>query len=95
MIFNFLRNLSSTFCFKILLFSKLSFAIAEKVPKMLSSSVTLNNSSNQPTLSTHLQNSNNTDCSITTDDEDSDNKSNLNYKERRREAHTMAEQKRR
>jgi MAX-like protein X len=38
---------------------------------------------------------NHTDCSLTTDDEDSDHKSNLNYKERRREAHTQAEQKRR
>jgi MAX-like protein X len=37
----------------------------------------------------------NTDGSITTDDEDSDQKSQMNYKERRREAHTQAEQKRR
>jgi len=39
----------------------------------------------------------NTDCSetLTTDDEDSDHKSTSNYKERRREAHTQAEQKRR
>lgn len=37
----------------------------------------------------------NTDCSLTTDDEDSDHKSTLSYKERRREAHTQAEQKRR
>ncbi|RWS17071.1 max-like protein X [Dinothrombium tinctorium] len=37
----------------------------------------------------------NTDCSLTTDDEDSDHKTTLSYKERRREAHTFAEQKRR
>lgn len=37
----------------------------------------------------------NTDCSLTTDDEDSDHKSTISYKERRREAHTQAEQKRR
>jgi len=37
----------------------------------------------------------NTDCSITTDEEDSDNKSVVSYKERRRDAHTQAEQKRR
>lgn len=37
----------------------------------------------------------NTDASLTTDDEDSDHKSTTSYKERRREAHTMAEQKRR
>ena len=37
----------------------------------------------------------NTDCSLTTDDEDSDHKSSISYKERRREAHTQAEQKRR
>lgn len=48
-------------------------------------------STSQSSLSSHLQN--NTDCSITTDDSDSDTKS--NYKERRREAHTQAEQKRR
>ena len=35
------------------------------------------------------------ECSLTTDDEDSDQKSTVSYKERRREAHTMAEQKRR
>lgn len=35
------------------------------------------------------------ECSITTDDDDSDHKSGNNYKERRREAHTQAEQKRR
>ena len=34
-------------------------------------------------------------CSIFKDDEDSDNKSTKSYKERRREAHTQAEQKRR
>jgi hypothetical protein len=35
-------------------------------------------------------------CAIVTDDEDSDNKnSTISYKERRREAHTQAEQKRR
>lgn len=67
---------------------------------MLSSSLNSNNdqsnqNSQQPILTSgaHLQS--NTDCSITTDDEDSDNKSTLNYKERRREAHTQAEQKRR
>lgn len=37
----------------------------------------------------------NTDCSLTTDEEDSDHKSTTSYKERRREAHTYAEQKRR
>ncbi|CAG2112861.1 unnamed protein product [Medioppia subpectinata] len=38
----------------------------------------------------------NTDCSLTTDEDDSDGqKSSLSYKERRREAHTQAEQKRR
>lgn len=37
----------------------------------------------------------NTDCSLTTDSDDSDQKSTVSYKERRREAHTMAEQKRR
>jgi len=37
----------------------------------------------------------NTDNSLTTDDEDSDHKSTISYKERRREAHTQAEQKRR
>jgi len=37
----------------------------------------------------------NTDCSLTTDEEDSDNKSVVSYKERRRDAHTQAEQKRR
>jgi MAX-like protein X len=37
----------------------------------------------------------NTDCSLTTDEEDSDQKSTVSYKERRREAHTQAEQKRR
>lgn len=63
---------------------------------MLSSSSSNNpagqqNSGSQASLSNHLQN--NTDCSITTDDSDSDTKS--NYKERRREAHTQAEQKRR
>lgn len=66
---------------------------------MLSSPANSNNSSSagqqasgsQPPLSNHLQS--NTDCSITTDDSDSDTKS--NYKERRREAHTQAEQKRR
>ncbi|KAI1287295.1 Max-like protein X [Halotydeus destructor] len=35
------------------------------------------------------------DGSVTTDEEDSDNKSTVTYKERRREAHTQAEQKRR
>lgn len=67
---------------------------------MLSSSLNSNtnnqsNPNSQQSIlpATHLQN--NTDCSITTDDEDSDNKSTLNYKERRREAHTQAEQKRR
>lgn len=40
--------------------------------------------------------SQNADCSITTDeDDDSDQKSGSSYKERRREAHTQAEQKRR
>jgi len=39
--------------------------------------------------------SQNTDCSPTTEEEDSDHKSALSYKERRREAHTQAEQKRR
>lgn len=39
--------------------------------------------------------SQNTECSLTTDDEDSDQKSGTSYKERRREAHTQAEQKRR
>lgn len=39
--------------------------------------------------------SQNTECSLTTDDEDSDQKSGNSYKERRREAHTAAEQKRR
>ena len=37
----------------------------------------------------------NTDCSLTTDEDDSDHKSTTTYKERRREAHTQAEQKRR
>lgn len=32
---------------------------------------------------------------VQTDDEDSDHKSTISYKERRREAHTQAEQKRR
>lgn len=36
-----------------------------------------------------------TDCSPTTEDEDSDQKSAVSYRERRREAHTQAEQKRR
>ena len=64
---------------------------------MLSSPANSNGSANQQTsgsqqpLSSHLQSQ--TDCSITTDDSDSDTKS--NYKERRREAHTQAEQKRR
>ena len=39
--------------------------------------------------------SQNTDCSPTTEDDDSDHKSAISYKERRREAHTQAEQKRR
>lgn len=39
--------------------------------------------------------SQNTDCSPTTEDDDSDHKSAVSYKERRREAHTQAEQKRR
>ena len=39
--------------------------------------------------------SQNTDCSPTTEEEDSDQKSAISYKERRREAHTQAEQKRR
>lgn len=40
--------------------------------------------------------SQNTECSLTTDEEDSDSpKSGPSYKERRREAHTQAEQKRR
>ena len=39
--------------------------------------------------------SQNTDGSPTTEDDDSDHKSALSYKERRREAHTQAEQKRR
>lgn len=40
--------------------------------------------------------SQNTECSLTTDEEDSDTpKSGPSYKERRREAHTQAEQKRR
>lgn len=42
-----------------------------------------------------LSSQNSVDCSITTDDEDSDQKSGNSYKERRREAHTQAEQKRR
>ncbi|XP_054162756.1 max-like protein X [Oppia nitens] len=42
-----------------------------------------------------LSSGQNTDCSLTTDDEDSDQKSSISYKERRREAHTQAEQKRR
>ena len=55
-----------------------------------------NGNSNQGTNSLNLsQPSTHTDCSLTTDDEDSDQKSTLNYKERRREAHTQAEQKRR
>lgn len=57
-----------------------------------------NSNSNQGTNSASLnlsQPSTHTDCSLTTDDEDSDHKSTLNYKERRREAHTQAEQKRR
>jgi MAX-like protein X len=36
-----------------------------------------------------------TDCSPTTEEEDSDQKSAVSYRERRREAHTQAEQKRR
>ena len=36
-----------------------------------------------------------TDCSPATEDEDSDQKSAVSYRERRREAHTQAEQKRR
>lgn len=44
---------------------------------------------------TPTQNTFNTDCSLTTDSDDSDQKSTVSYKERRREAHTMAEQKRR
>lgn len=39
--------------------------------------------------------SQNTDCSLTTEDDDSDHRSVNRYKERRREAHTQAEQKRR
>lgn len=52
-------------------------------------------SSSGHTLGTTQPTNNHTDCSLTTDDEDSDHKSTLNYKERRREAHTQAEQKRR
>ena len=37
----------------------------------------------------------NTDCSPTTEEDNSDHKSVFTYKERRREAHTQAEQKRR
>ena len=55
-----------------------------------------NGSIDRPILSPGESSNQNTDCSITTDDEDSDShKSASTYKERRREAHTAAEQKRR
>ncbi|RWS31856.1 max-like protein X [Leptotrombidium deliense] len=63
---------------------------AERTVRRASSNLSVNG-----VLEVNNSSAQNTDCSLTTDDEDSDNKTTISYKERRREAHTFAEQKRR